>query len=297
MRKIIFGIRKSRLALKQLDEFLKHLASKDLNFNYSIKTIMTKADNDQVSPVHEMGQGIFTKEIEQALLRKDIDCAVHSLKDVPVEVAAGTELSCFPEREDPRDCLIAGEDTFVGNLRKLRLGTGSPRREAFLKELEPDLEALPLRGNVDTRVSKMEEGDYDAMVLAACGLKRLGYVNLIRRYFDADTFVPAAGQGVICGQIRRDDAELANALKSCSCQNSESAALAERKVLKGLEIGCQKPFGVYARFEKDEFIIIAKAFLEKSLTYIYERRKCLRQDWEEVTDELIAEMKIRMGLV
>jgi hydroxymethylbilane synthase len=133
------------------------------------------------------------------------------------------------------------------------------------------------------------------MVLAACGLKRLEYATMIRRYFDPDIFVPAAGQGVICGQVRSDDADVAGALKSCSCKDTEIAALAERKVLEALEIGCQKPFGVYARFENGEFVITAKAYLEKTLTYIYERRKCLRADSEKATDELVSCMKVKMS--
>ncbi len=296
MRKIIFGIRKSRLARSQLNEFIAYLESRKLTFDYSIKTIMTEADRNQVSPVQEMGRGVFVKEIEQALLRQDIDCAVHSLKDVPVEIAPGSKLACFAPRQDVRDCLIAGENISVENLRGLRVGTGCPRREAFLKEIEPDLEVLPLRGNVDTRVSKMAAGAYDAVVLAACGLQRLEQATMIRRSFDPDTFVPAAGQGTICGQIRGDDAALSNAFKSCSCVDTEIAALAERKVLKELEVGCQKPFGVYARFENDEFIITAKAYLEKNLTYIYERRKCLRVDSEKAASELIEAMKAKIGL-
>ena len=294
MRKIIFGIRKSRLAESQLNEFLAYLANNKLNLDYSVKTITVEADKDKVSPACKMGQGIFTKEIERALIQKDIDCAVHSLKDMPVKIEPGTILSCFPVRQDVRDCMVARDGVSRDKLKGLKIGTGSPRRSAFLKEMEQDIEVLPLRGNVDTRLRKMDSGDYDAMVLAVCGLKRLGYINRINRYFDPDIFVPAAGQGIICSQTRNDDNVLNNSLRACSYQDTEQSALLERKVLEALDIGCLKPFGVYARFNGNEFIITAKSYQETSHIYIYEQRKSPRIDSEKVTFDLISFMKQKM---
>lgn len=294
MRKIIFGIRKSSLAESQLNEFLAYLVSKKLDLDYSVKTILVAADKDKVSKVCEIGQGAFTKEIERALIDNDIDCAVHSLKDMPVKIEPGTALSCFSMRQDVRDCLVVRDGVFRDKLKGLKIGAGSPRRSAFLKEIERGLEVLPLRGNVDTRLRKMDNGDYDALVLAACGLNRLGHANRISRYFDPEIFVPAAGQGIICSQTRSDDHVLNNALRASSCQDTQQSALLERKVLAALEIGCLKPFGVYARFNGEEFIIIAKSYQEASNTYIYEQRKCPRAESEKTTNDLISCLKNKM---
>lgn len=295
MRKIIFGIRKSRLARTQLDEFAAYLAQKKIKMDCDVKTISTAGDRDRVTPVEEMGSGIFTKEIERALLKKEIDCAVHSLKDMPVAIEAGTVISCYVTRADVRDCLITGEKISINNLLSLRIGTGSTRRLAFIREIEPGVRPVPLRGNVDTRVRKMDEGGYDAMVLAACGLKRLGYENRIKRYFDPDTFVPPAGQGIICSQTRADDEELNSILAACSSQDTAQAALAERKVLEALGIGCTMPFGVYARLDDDKFTITAKMYSDESRTYMYERRMSSRAGRENATADLISAMKTKMG--
>ncbi|MBF0484863.1 MAG: hydroxymethylbilane synthase [Candidatus Omnitrophica bacterium] len=169
MRKIIFGIRKSVLARKQLDEFITYLVKNKIIFDYSIKTIQTAGDKDQKSPVAQMGQGIFTKEIERAILNNEIDCAVHSLKDMPVKTEKGTVLTFCGAREDVRDCLVVRKGISANDLKGLRIGTGSPRRNAFLKELEPTVKILQIRGNVDTRLRKLDQGEYDGIVLAACG--------------------------------------------------------------------------------------------------------------------------------
>lgn len=298
MRRIIIGTRKSKLAQKQCAEFIKYLAETNINFDYSLKTIQTQGDKDRQSPVHAIGQGIFIKELEQALMSKEIDCAVHSLKDTPVKIKEGSLLSCFLRREDVRDCLVFRKGVLSGSLEGLRIGTGCPRRNAFLKEIEPGIEVLPLRGNVDTRLRKLDNGDYDAIVLAACGLIRLGFANRISRYFDPDTFVPAAGQAVICSQTRIEDKELNQLLMNCSSLDSETVVLAERRVLEALEIGCQSPFGVYARFDQtnpDSFSITAKIYLEQSSNYVSERRQCTRADIFSTTEGLISSMRERIN--
>ncbi|MBF0484543.1 MAG: hydroxymethylbilane synthase [Candidatus Omnitrophica bacterium] len=294
MRKIVFGIRKSTLARKQLDEFITYLVKNKIIFDYSIKTIQTAGDKDQKSSVTQMGQGIFTKEIERAILNKEIDCAVHSLKDMPVKTEKGTVLTFCGSREDARDCLVAREGISANDLKGLRIGTGSPRRNAFLKELEPTVKILQIRGNVDTRLRKLYQGEYDGIVLAACGLKRLGYADRISCYFDADTFIPAAGQGVVCSQTRDNDTELNEVLKHSVSSITEQVVFAERKVLEALQVGCQTPFGVYARFEDDTFIITAKLFVESSQTFISERRTSNKSDFLKATDQLISSMKSKI---
>lgn len=292
MRRIIFGIRKSALARRQLDEFMESLVSHNIKLDYEIKTITTSGDKDQTSPVAEMGQGIFTKEIERALLDKEIDCAVHSLKDMPVKTKEGTALSfCLP-RQDPRDCLVVKRGLNAESLRGLRVGTGSPRRSAFLKEMEPEIKFLPIRGNVDTRIRKLDQGDYDAIVLAACGLERLGLHSRIHTYLDPETFVPAAGQGIVCSQTRSDDVEINTALKQCASLMTEQTARAERKVLEALEVGCQMPFGVYARFDGERFFITAKIYVEDRKIYVSKQRTSSAADWPKATEELIQDMKM-----
>jgi hydroxymethylbilane synthase len=253
------------------------------------------ADKDKETPVEKIGVGVFAKELERALLNREIDCAVHSLKDMPVKIESGTVISCFTLRQDPGDCLVLREGISADSLESLRIGTGSPRRTAFLKELEPGVQALPLRGNVNTRLRKMDQGDYDGIVLASCGLIRLGLQNRIRRHLDPGTFVPAAGQGIICSQTRVEDRDFNRALEGCSDPESQEAALAERKVLEELEVGCAMPFGVFARFEGDRFKIAAKAYLESSLTYIYESSSSSRPDSAKATNDLISKMKTGMG--
>jgi hydroxymethylbilane synthase len=293
MRTLIFGIRKSALAQRQLDEFIIFLTRKKLSFNYSVKTLVTKGDQNKTLPVDQMGQGIFTKEIELALLSGEIDCAVHSLKDMPVKIEKGTVLSCFPPRHDARDCLVVPDGVPPKNLKRLRIGTGSPRRTTFLKEIESTAQALPIRGNIDTRLRKLDNGDYDALILAACGLKRLRYESRIAHYFDPAKFVPAAGQGIICSQTRVDDEELNDSLKRLSCVETEKVTRAERKVLTVLGIGCQVPFGVNARFEGEKFFLSSRGYVAAKKIFVEEQRICLATEWEAATDDLAQQMKIK----
>ncbi|MBF0486445.1 MAG: hydroxymethylbilane synthase [Candidatus Omnitrophica bacterium] len=295
MRTIVFGIRKSALARRQLEEFIAYLAKNSVTIPHTVKAIQTQGDKDKTSPMDQMGQGIFTKEIERAILSHEIDCAVHSLKDMPVKATAGTVLSFCGPREDVRDCLVLRDGVSGNDLKGLRIGTGSPRREAFLKEIAPSVKLLPIRGNVDTRLRKLDQGDYEGIVLAACGLKRLGYGNRISRYFDPQTFVPAAGQGVICSQTRADDAEINSVLEKCASLDTAQAVAAERKVLEALEVGCHTPFGVYARFDKEQFIISARLYVEHNNRYIAEQRTSSRMDREKVTADLIDGLKKQAG--
>ncbi|MBU1934387.1 hydroxymethylbilane synthase [Patescibacteria group bacterium] len=295
MQKIVFGIRESRLARAQLDEFIERLIKNGTDMEYEIKTVKTKGDKDRVSPIEELGQGIFIKEIEQELISGNIDCAVHSLKDMPVKITQGTVLACMPPRADERDCLVSREGIDAGNLKKSRIAAGSPRRCAFILEEAPDIETLPLRGNVDTRLNKLRQGRFDAVVLASCGLKRLGYERRISRYFDSDTFVPAGGQGAICGQVRQGDTELYKALSNVSCRDTELSCMSERRVLEELGIGCRMAFGVFARFRENTFIITAKAYIEETGSYVYCRHSGPGEEYGRLTDEVIGELKDRLN--
>jgi len=288
MRKIIFGIRCSLLAREQLNEFILLMDSGLEKIPIEIKTIKTKGDIHKNIPEIDLGEGIFVKEIEQALLAGEIDCAVHSLKDVPSTLSTGTTLACYQTRSDARDCIVCRAGIDSKKLKKLRIASGSPRRTFFLREIESDIEVTGVRGNVDTRINKLDRGDFDAVILAACGLKRIGLEKRITRYLDPDKFVPAAGQGTVCAQIRESDKELFEFLWPRTHLETTMSACAERKVIRELKIGCKKPFGVYARIEKDEFIITAKMYTGlKDNEYITQKFKGPVTEYERVTEELI----------
>jgi hydroxymethylbilane synthase len=296
MRKIIFGIRKSSLAARQLDEFIAHMGSMKIHFKCEVLAISTGADKKPEAAISDLGVGIFTKELERALLSGEIDCAVHSLKDVPVGIGSGTVLSCFTPRADARDCVVWSPGRSAGGgLKGLRVATGSPRRAAFIRDIEPDIEVMPLRGNVDTRLRKCEAGEFDAMVLAACGLKRLGREDRIGLYLEPDEFVPAAGQGIVCAQTRFDDGELNSVLERASSQETEKAALCERAVIESLGIGCRAAFGVFARFTKDGFSITAKSHSDKTGRYLSHRSGGPAKEHKKLTQELIDFMRREMG--
>lgn len=287
MRKITFGIRKSRLAQAQLDEFIRHLDVYKSDLEYEVKHIVTKGDSDKVTPIEDLGQGVFIKELEQQILANEIDCAVHSLKDMPVSIAEGTVLACFIPRSDPRDCLVFRDDFEPDNLGAKKIATSSPRRQVFLCEIHDELKVVPVRGNIDTRLAKLDNGDFDAIVLAACGLKRLGLVSRISKYLDPEVFVPAAGQGIVCAQIRANDEVLLNILKEVSCKETEIAAISERRILKEFEVGCRKPFGVFARMVENEFLITAKMLDEKKGVVSFCRHVGPKDNYEIVTEEFI----------
>jgi hydroxymethylbilane synthase len=198
------------------------------------------------------GKGLFVREIEEALLRGDIDLAVHSLKDLPAEPPAGLTLAVFPRREDPRDVLVARQPATVRSLPPgARVGTSSPRRRALLLSLRPDLQVGPIRGNVDTRLRKLQAGDWDATVLAAAGLRRLGVAPAHCESLDPDVFVPAVGQGILAVQARTDDARTLAALAPLDDAPTRVCATAERAYLARLGASCNTPMAAHARLQGD----------------------------------------------
>ena len=210
-----------------------------------IRVIRTSGDVIQDRPLAEVGsKGLFTKEIEQALLDGAIDIAVHSLKDLPTEITPGLAIAAVPEREDPRDALVGS--TFAGLKQGARVGTSSSRRAAQLRYLRADLLIEPVRGNVDTRLRKLKEGQYDAIVLAAAGLKRLALDREIAEILSSEQICPAPGQGALGIQTRANDTteEICRALDH---HDSRLAVQAERAVLSGLGGGCQLPVGAFAQ--------------------------------------------------
>lgn len=243
VRALTIGSRGSALALWQAHHVAGLLNARSIETR--IEIIKTTGDHLQTASLTQAGgKGLFTKEIEQALLDGAIDIAVHSLKDLPTEMTPGLTLAAVPVREDARDALVGA--TLADLPRGATLGTSSSRRGAQLRYLRPDLSIQPVRGNVDTRLRKLREGQYDAIVLAAAGLKRLGFESEIAQILSPEQSCPAPGQGALGIQTRTGDGaeEICRELDD---SDTHAAVEAERAVLAGLGGGCQLPVGAFAK--------------------------------------------------
>jgi len=216
-----------------------------------IVEVTTSGDTHQLGPVADIGSpGVFTKEIQRAVLAGEADLAVHSLKDLPSEPVDGLTLAAVPSREIPADVLVARSAASLDNLPSgSRVGTGSLRRQAQLRHVRRDLQIESIRGNVDTRVRKLNAGEFDAIVLAAAGLKRLGLAARVSQVLPFDIMLPAVGQGALGTECRADDARVATLLQSIDDAGSHAAVLAERSLLTRLRGGCLAPIGAYGRLE------------------------------------------------
>jgi len=245
--------RGSLLALTQTRGVIDRL--KDANPGIDFEVCVFKTMGDKVLEVALSqigGKGLFTKELEEALLDGRADLAVHSLKDMPTEFPPGLMLGCIPEREDPRDVLISRSGARFAELPSgARVGTSSLRRVAQLKALRPDLEFVPIRGNVDTRIRKLSEGQVDALVMAAAGLHRTGLGDRITEYLDPSVCLPAPGQGALAIEIRAGDDRIAEVVGRIHDAATAAAVTAERALLARLEGGCQVPVGAHAVREGD----------------------------------------------
>jgi hydroxymethylbilane synthase len=215
--------------------------------------ITTQGDVDRKRSIEEIGTlGVFTKEIQRALLAGDVDLGVHSLKDLPTDPVEGLMLAAVPKRESPADALISRDRLRLDQLRQgARVGTGSLRRQAQLRHLRPDLRVIDIRGNVDTRLRKLEEENFDAIVLAEAGLKRLGLARRISHLLPFDVLLPAVGQGALAIECRTDAAETIAALKQLEDSSARAAITAERSLLAHLSGGCLAPIGAWGRIEGD----------------------------------------------
>jgi len=237
---IVIGSRGSQLALWQA----RHVASK-LKVESRIDIIKTTGDKIQDVPLSQVGgKGLFTKEIEEALLDRRIDLAVHSLKDMPSELPPGLTLAAIPEREDPRDALLGAP------LREgARVGTSSLRRSVQLMAMQRGVSIETLRGNLDTRIRKLDEGQYDTIILAAAGLRRLGWADRISQLIAVDVMIPAVGQGALAIETRDDSSEAQQIARTLEHQASRMAVTAERAFLAVFGGGCQVPIGAHATLE------------------------------------------------
>lgn len=249
MRKIIVGSRRSKLALTQTNWFIDQLKAAGAPFEFEVKEIVTKGDQILDVMLSKVGgKGLFVKEIEQALLNKEIDFAVHSMKDMPAELQEGLTVGCVPEREDARDAFISNgnvrfEDLPAGAV----VGTSSLRRSAQLLLMRPDIEIKWIRGNIDTRLKKMQDGEYDAILLAAAGLKRMGWnEEIVTQYLNEEECIPAVGQGALGIECRADDEELLAELAKLTERTTQEAVSAERTFLSAMDGSCQVPIGGHA---------------------------------------------------
>lgn len=251
------GTRGSKLALTQSEWVKREVQTRHPEVRVELVKIKTKGDKILDSPLSKIGgKGLFVKEIEDALLKNDVDLAVHSLKDVPAELQEGLKISVFPKREDPRDAFVSTHFRTVKDLPQgASVGTSSLRRSAQLLHMRPDLHIVPLRGNVDTRLRKLDSGDLQAIVLAMAGLKRLGLSDRITTPLSPEAVLPAIGQGVLGLELRADDEKTRNLISFLNDLETEPAARAERAFLKELEGGCQVPLAGYARVERDLMVM------------------------------------------
>ena len=248
------GSRGSQLALWQANHISALLRAR--GHEIEIEIIHTTGDKITDVPLAMvgtkggLGKGIFTKEIEEALAAGRVDLAVHSLKDLPTELPKGFEITAITERQDPRDAFCSRHYASFQELpRGARVGTSSLRRQAQLKAVRPDLDIHPLRGNVDTRLRKLEQGEYDAIILASAGLKRLGKTQLVKQIIPAEIMCPAAGQGALGIEIREGDTKTRDLLAFLNDLAARAATTCERALLNSLGGGCQVPIGAFAEMK------------------------------------------------
>jgi hydroxymethylbilane synthase len=266
------GSRGSRLALWQAGHVQRLLAER-CGLQTEIVVIKTSGDRWAEKAVGELGdlglKGVFIKELEEALLDGRADLAVHSMKDVPTEIDSSFSFPAVLPREDPRDCLVArGGGTLAGLPPGARIGTSSVRRQAQLRHHRPDLEIVPLRGNVDTRLAKLDRGEFDAIVLAKAGLDRLGFSGRITDVLGPEAVLPAVGQGALGIETRAGDPRVCKLVATLADIDTRAAVNAERALLSELEGGCQVPVGAWARFVDGGFAIDACVVAPDGSEYI-----------------------------
>jgi len=251
-QKIVIGSRGSQLALWQANWVKSELERLHSNADIDIRIIATSGDKIQDVPLSKIGgKGLFVKEIEEALLANEIDLAVHSMKDVPIDLPTELGISVITKRENPLDALISKNGEKLADLPQgATIGTSSLRRSSQLLKYRDDFKIHPLRGNVDTRLRKVEEGKYDAILLASAGLNRLGWANRITEEISHDILLPAMGQGALGIETRLDDTMIYDFISTLNHEQTHYAVSAERSLVGRLDGGCQVPIGAYARIEK-----------------------------------------------
>jgi len=295
MKHLRIGTRGSVLAKWQA-EFVRKQIFQATGIEGEIIIIKTTGDKLQQTSLSQIGgQGIFIKELEDALVEESIDIAVHSVKDIPTQVPPRLSFPAICRREDVRDCLVSGNGANLANLRRgARVGTGSLRRQAQIRHARPDLDVRDLRGNVDTRLRKVEAGEYDAVMLAKAGLDRLGWAHRISETLSPEICMPAVGQGALGIECRASDEEISAALEKLNDAETRAAIIAERTLLSVLEGGCQVPLGAWGRIERDELVLDACVCSLDGLQYVKQRATAPR-DQARALGQRMAKLLIDAG--
>ncbi|WP_442853573.1 hydroxymethylbilane synthase [Bacillus sp. FJAT-27231] len=260
MRKIIVGSRRSKLALTQTNWVIDQLKKLKPEYDFEVKEIVTKGDRILDVTLSKVGgKGLFVKEIEQAMYDKEIDMAVHSMKDMPAELPEGLTIGCIPVREDHRDAFISKNHVKLQDMPAgAVIGTSSLRRSAQILAARPDLEIKWIRGNIDTRLAKLETEEYDAIILAAAGLSRMGWASdVVTEFLEPELCLPAVGQGALAIECREDDQELLELLAAFSNEETVKTVTAERAFLHEMEGGCQVPIAGFAVIDGEETALTA----------------------------------------
>jgi len=285
------GSRGSILARWQA-EFVRKQLFQVAGVEAEIIIIRTSGDKMQQSPLTQIGgKGIFVKELEEALLDESVDLAVHSVKDIPTETPGRLSFPAVCRRDDVRDCVVSHISTPLANLRQgARVGTSSLRRQAQLRHYRPDLDLRELRGNVDTRLRKVESGEYDAIVLSKAGLDRLGWAQKITEVLSTDISLPAVGQGAIAIESRVKDQETAQILEKLDDAETRTAIIAERSLLKALQGGCQVPLGAWARIERGELVMEAVVCSVDGSQYIRKKAVASHDQAAQLGEHLAREL-------
>ncbi len=259
MRKVIVGTRESNLAVTQTNWVIEQLKNLQVPYEFDIKYISTKGDrNQKVSLTKVGGAGIFIQDIEDALLNKEIDFAVHSLKDLPAYLDEAFTIAAIPKREDHRDAYIGKNNRALDELPAgAVIGTSSARRAAQIKAKYPHLKTQWIRGAVDARIQQLQEGKYDGIILAVAGLKRLGITDVITEYLPAKDFTPAAGQGALAIECRNEDEDIIELLTKINDSDSEIAIKTEREFVNKLDDEDKAPIGAFAHMDNGEIVLYA----------------------------------------
>lgn len=257
LKKLRIGTRASQLALWQANWVKSELEKKYPGMEVTLTKIKTIGDKILDVPLAQVGgKGLFVKEIEEAMLRDEIDIAVHSMKDVPTDFPEGLGLYCITEREDPRDAVISRNVKFADLPQGARIGTSALRRQAQLLKVRPDLEMCIIRGNVETRIRKLDDDKLDAVILAAAGLKRLGFTEKVAEYLDTELSIPAIGQGALGIECRLADPVITETIAFFNHAETAFAVRAERALLKRCEGGCQVPIAAHGTVKDGQLRLV-----------------------------------------
>lgn len=295
---LTIGTRGSQLALWQTNWVKSEIEKRHPEIDVVIQVISTKGDrvlDVSLPKLGEQGKGLFTKELEDAIFERRVDLAVHSLKDLPTELPPGLRIAAICEREDVRDALVAkpGIESFKQLPQQALIGTSSLRRQAQLRAVRPDLVIGPIRGNVDTRLRKLAEGQYSAIILAAAGLRRLGYGDRITENLDQELMLPAVGQGALAIETRDADEGTENIVGELNHEATSLACGAERAFLKGLGGGCLVPIAAFARIEGETLTLDGLVASPDGKSILRERRTGARSDAEAIGRQLAEELLSR----